>query len=177
MLDLGSGAGFDCFLARAMAGKDGFVIGVDMAPAMIRLSQKQFEKKRLYEHGIPSGGDRTPARRGQYDGRCAFKLRCQPVRRQKAGFCRGVSCAQAPGGASASVIFLLLSPLPQRLFLELSAYFLCIEGAHVGRNRCGLCCFYRDLQTLRCTKRKAVCEAASRARTSKAISRRFAWRP
>jgi SAM-dependent methyltransferase len=35
VLDLGSGGGFDCFLAAAEAGEDGHVIGVDMTPDMI----------------------------------------------------------------------------------------------------------------------------------------------
>ena len=35
VLDLGSGAGFDCFLAARRVGKGGKVIGVDMTPEMI----------------------------------------------------------------------------------------------------------------------------------------------
>lgn len=35
VLDLGSGGGFDCFLAAAETGDSGRVIGVDMTPAMI----------------------------------------------------------------------------------------------------------------------------------------------
>lgn len=35
VLDLGSGAGNDCFVARAIAGEDGRVIGVDFTPEMI----------------------------------------------------------------------------------------------------------------------------------------------
>ena len=35
VLDLGSGGGFDCFLAAAETGEHGRVIGVDMTPAMI----------------------------------------------------------------------------------------------------------------------------------------------
>lgn len=35
VLDLGSGGGFDCFLAAAETGEQGHVIGVDMTPAMI----------------------------------------------------------------------------------------------------------------------------------------------
>lgn len=35
VLDLGSGAGFDCFLAAREVGADGRVIGVDMTPAMV----------------------------------------------------------------------------------------------------------------------------------------------
>lgn len=35
VLDLGSGGGFDCFLAAEAVGEDGRVIGVDMTPAML----------------------------------------------------------------------------------------------------------------------------------------------
>jgi ubiquinone/menaquinone biosynthesis C-methylase UbiE len=35
VLDLGSGAGFDCFLAAREVGPDGLVIGVDMTPEMV----------------------------------------------------------------------------------------------------------------------------------------------
>lgn len=35
VLDLGSGGGFDCFLAAGQVGKTGRVIGVDMTPEMI----------------------------------------------------------------------------------------------------------------------------------------------
>ena len=35
VIDLGSGAGNDCFVARALAGENGKVIGVDMTEAMI----------------------------------------------------------------------------------------------------------------------------------------------
>ena len=44
VLDLGSGGGFDCFLARRQVGERGFVIGVDMTPEMIKLSRKNSEK-------------------------------------------------------------------------------------------------------------------------------------
>ena len=40
VLDLGSGGGFDCFLARKQVGETGQVIGVDMTPDMIALARK-----------------------------------------------------------------------------------------------------------------------------------------
>ena len=40
VLDLGSGGGFDCFLARRKVGSEGHVIGVDMTPDMIMLARK-----------------------------------------------------------------------------------------------------------------------------------------
>ncbi|MGQ4555158.1 arsenite methyltransferase [Halobellus sp. GM3] len=40
VLDLGSGAGFDCFLAAREVGPDGRVIGVDMTPAMVERARE-----------------------------------------------------------------------------------------------------------------------------------------
>ena len=44
VLDLGSGGGFDCFLASGQTGKEGHVIGVDMTPEMISKSRANAEK-------------------------------------------------------------------------------------------------------------------------------------
>jgi len=47
VLDLGSGAGFDCFLAARRVGDSGKVIGVDMVPEMIERAKSNAEK---YNH-------------------------------------------------------------------------------------------------------------------------------
>ena len=44
VLDLGSGAGFDCFLAAQRVGSSGKVIGVDMTPEMIEKAQANARK-------------------------------------------------------------------------------------------------------------------------------------
>ena len=44
VLDLGSGAGFDAFLASPKVGKTGRIIGVDMTPEMIEKAKKNAEK-------------------------------------------------------------------------------------------------------------------------------------
>ena len=44
VLDLGSGAGFDCFIAAKKVGKTGKVIGVDMTPEMIKKAQENAKK-------------------------------------------------------------------------------------------------------------------------------------
>src|SRR5688572_21370914 len=44
VLDLGSGAGNDVFVARSIVGPSGKVIGVDMTPAMIEKANKNKEK-------------------------------------------------------------------------------------------------------------------------------------
>lgn len=44
VLDLGSGAGFDAFLAAQRVGKSGRVIGVDMTPEMLKKAKSNAEK-------------------------------------------------------------------------------------------------------------------------------------
>ena len=44
VLDLGSGAGFDAFLASMKVGKSGHVIGIDMTPEMIARAKGNAEK-------------------------------------------------------------------------------------------------------------------------------------
>ncbi len=44
VLDLGSGAGNDCFVARAQTGEFGRVIGVDMTPAMVEKARQNAHK-------------------------------------------------------------------------------------------------------------------------------------
>ncbi len=47
VLDLGSGAGFDCFLAADRVGKTGRVIGVDMTPEMIERARENARKDKI----------------------------------------------------------------------------------------------------------------------------------
>lgn len=44
VIDLGSGAGNDCFIARAETGEDGRVIGIDFTPAMIEKAKVNANK-------------------------------------------------------------------------------------------------------------------------------------
>lgn len=44
VLDVGSGGGFDCFLASRRVGPAGYVIGVDMTPEMIHKARQNAEK-------------------------------------------------------------------------------------------------------------------------------------
>jgi SAM-dependent methyltransferase len=44
VLDLGSGAGFDCFLAAKRVGEEGRVIGVDMTPEMLSKARENADK-------------------------------------------------------------------------------------------------------------------------------------
>ncbi len=50
VLDLGSGGGIDCFLAARQVGETGYVIGVDMTPAMLQRAHEN--KQRLGAHNV-----------------------------------------------------------------------------------------------------------------------------
>jgi SAM-dependent methyltransferase len=58
VLDLGSGAGFDCFLAAREVGESGRVVGVDMTPEMV-------EKAR--ENAAENGSDTVEFRLGEIE--------------------------------------------------------------------------------------------------------------
>ena len=47
IVDLGSGSGNDCFVARAKCGPTGHVIGIDMTPEMIKLAWQNLDKTNL----------------------------------------------------------------------------------------------------------------------------------
>ena len=61
VLDLGSGGGFDCFLAARQVGPSGRVIGVDMTPEMISKARANADEGRLRERRVPARRDRAPA--------------------------------------------------------------------------------------------------------------------
>jgi len=44
VLDLGSGAGNDCFVARALVGEDGYVAGIDFTEAMVEKARENSRK-------------------------------------------------------------------------------------------------------------------------------------
>ncbi len=49
VLDLGSGAGNDCFVARAIVGETGMVTGLDMTEPMILKAKKNCQKLELWK--------------------------------------------------------------------------------------------------------------------------------
>ena len=60
VLDLGCGAGVDCFLAHEAVGREGFVVGVDMTPDMLAKARAGAEKR-----GI--GSDQLEFRLGEIE--------------------------------------------------------------------------------------------------------------
>ena len=85
VLDLGSGAGFDVFLAAAAVGQEGRVIGVDMTPEMIAKAQENARKAGSRQHRVPPRHDRGSPGRGRRGRRGDLELRDQPLDRQAEG--------------------------------------------------------------------------------------------
>lgn len=75
VLDLGSGAGFDAFLALNRVGATGRVIGVDMTDDMLALARQNAEKTRRCQRRIPQGIYRKLTGR-----KCFGRLRHQQLR-------------------------------------------------------------------------------------------------
>jgi SAM-dependent methyltransferase len=65
VVDLGSGAGFDCFLAARQVGDAGHVIGVDMTHEMLKKARQRCLHPRA-QCRIPPRGTRAPADRQQH---------------------------------------------------------------------------------------------------------------
>ena len=95
VVDLGSGAGFDCFLAARAVGPTGRVIGVDMTPEMVASARENARKAGTGSCRVPSGGDRAPSGRRRIRRCHHLQLRDQPLARQAGRIPGRVSGAQA----------------------------------------------------------------------------------
>ena len=95
VLDLGSGGGFDCFLAARQVGPTGHVIGVDMTPDMIERARGNAKKVSLGNVEFRLGRDRAPARRRRRGRRRHLELRDQPVAREVGGLPGGLPRPEA----------------------------------------------------------------------------------
>lgn len=68
LLDLGSGAGFDAFLAARQVGETGHVIGVDMTPEMVQKARENAEKLKIFNVEFRLGQiERLPVADGSVD--------------------------------------------------------------------------------------------------------------
>jgi ubiquinone/menaquinone biosynthesis C-methylase UbiE len=69
VVDLGCGAGLDCFLAQEQVGADGSVIGIDMTPEMLEAAQRKAKELNLQNvefrqgeiESLPIGSDSIDA--------------------------------------------------------------------------------------------------------------------
>jgi SAM-dependent methyltransferase len=128
VLDLGSGAGFDCFLAANKVGKKGKVIGVDMTPEMIERAN-QNAKKSNYRNVEFRRGDieKLPVDDDSIDvvmSNCVINL--SP---EKATVFREAFRTLKPGGRLTISDIVLLKELPKFVKESIEAYVGCVSGA------------------------------------------------
>ncbi len=132
VLDLGSGGGFDCFVAGPKVGAKGRVIGVDMTPEMISRARKNTAGYRN-----ATGLDNVEFRLGEIEhlpvgdggvdvviSNCVINL--SP---QKPQVWREIARVLKPGGRVAASDIALLRPLPAEVRAMVEALVGCVAGA------------------------------------------------
>jgi len=128
VLDLGAGAGFDCFLASARVGERGRVIGVDMTPEMIEKARGNAAKGgyghvefRLGEiENLPVADNAVDA----VISNCVINLAPDKKR-----VFEEVYRVLRPGGRVMISDIVLLRPLPDFIMNSIAAYVGCVSGA------------------------------------------------
>ncbi len=128
VLDLGSGAGFDAFLALHRVGANGRVIGVDMTDDMLALARQNAEKRGATNVEFRKGFiESLPVDTASVDyviSNCVINLSSD-----KPAVFREIARVLKPGGHFAVSDIVLLKPLPEALACDISAYVGCISGA------------------------------------------------
>ena len=128
VLDLGAGAGFDCFLAANKVGESGMVIGVDMTSEMIEKAREN-AKKNGYENVEFRLGEieNLPVADNSVDvviSNCVINL--SPDKRRV--FAEAFRVLK-PGGRLMISDMVLLKELPDFIKNSIEAYIGCLSGA------------------------------------------------
>lgn len=128
VLDLGSGAGNDAFIARRAVGESGEVIGVDMTPDMIRKSRENLSKLGYANVAFRLGEiEALPVESGTMDrvlSNCVLNL--VP---DKAKAFSEIHRVLRPGGAFGISDVVLEGELPADLRGAMELYVGCVSGA------------------------------------------------
>ena len=128
VLDLGSGAGFDSFLAAAQVGASGKIIGVDMTAEMIDRAQHNAEKGGYENVEFRLGKiEHLPLADQTVDvvlSNCVINLSPDKEQVFKEAF-----RALNPGGRLMVSDIVLLKPLPGFIKASIEAYVACLAGA------------------------------------------------
>lgn len=128
VIDLGSGAGNDCFIARAETGETGKVIGLDFTPAMIEKARENAEKLGFNNVEFRQGDiEKMPIGGGVADvvvSNCVLNL----VPNKAAAFAEMYRVLKSDGHFSVSDI-VLVGKLPERIRNAAEMYAGCVSGA------------------------------------------------
>jgi SAM-dependent methyltransferase len=128
ILDLGSGAGFDCFLAANKVGKTGKVIGVDMTPEMLEKARENAKKGGYSNVEFRLGEiEYLPVADNTVDviiSNCVINL----VPEKEKVFAESFRVLK-PGGRLMISDIVLLKELPEIIMSSVAAYVGCISGA------------------------------------------------
>ncbi|NQT80596.1 MAG: arsenite methyltransferase [Candidatus Aminicenantes bacterium] len=128
VLDLGSGAGFDSFLAANKVGKSGQVIGVDMTPEMVEKARENARKGDYKNVEFRLGEiENLPVSDNSVDviiSNCVINLAPDKKRVFMEAF-----RVLKPGGRLMISDIVLLKELPETIKNSLEAYVGCVSGA------------------------------------------------
>ncbi len=128
VVDLGSGGGFDCFLAAKRVGKQGRVIGVDMTPEMIEKARENAHKGKYGNVEFRLGEiEHLPVADQSVDvviSNCVINLAPD-----KKAVLKDAFRVLKRGGRLAISDLALIKELPVKLRKSIDAYTGCIGGA------------------------------------------------
>jgi len=128
VLDLGSGAGFDCFLAASQVGRTGRVIGVDMTAEMLDRARENARKGNYDNVEFRLGEiENLPVADHQVDAiisNCVINLSPNKKRVFQEAF-----RVLRPGGKLMVSDIVLLKELPAEVKDSVAAYIGCVAGA------------------------------------------------
>ena len=128
VLDLGSGAGFDCFIAAGQVGQSGRVIGVDMTPDMVSKARANASRGEYGNVEFRLGEiENLPVADGVVDAvlsNCVINLAPDKGRVFKEAF-----RALKPGGRLMVSDIVLIRELPEAVKNSVQAYTGCLAGA------------------------------------------------
>jgi len=128
VLDLGSGAGFDCFLAAKKVGQNGRVIGVDMTPEMIDKARENAQKGDFANVEFRLGEiEHLPVADNSVDviiSNCVVNLAPDKHDVMKEAY-----RVLKPGGRILISDLALRGELPRKILDDMAAYVSCVAGA------------------------------------------------